>query len=127
MPLGQSLRKAGYSESCVKNPSALISETPAIVAAIRAELAHYEFSPEQRAQFIRQRLVKTILTGKDVDANRACELAGKDKQVRMFDPDTQVNILNAFVPTDVSGLLDEPKSFADSEIQEVGEGSHNGT
>ena len=106
MNLGDALRDAGYAESVCKNPSANISKTPALVAAITAELGHYTFAPETRARLIRQRLLKTVIQGNDANANRACELAGKDKEIRMFEADTQVNILNAFVPAGVSEAID---------------------
>jgi hypothetical protein len=109
LPLGKAMLQAGYSKSVSRNPGQVIAETPALVAAIRAELGHYEFAPAQRSRLIRQRLLKTVLTGNDANANRACELAGKDRDVRLFEPDVSVNILNAYVPAGITELL-EPKS-----------------
>ena len=107
MPLGAALRDAGYAESVCKNPTANIEKTPALVAAIQAELGHYQFAPEKRARVIRQRLLKTVLTGNDANANRACELAGKDREVRLFEADTQVNILNCQMPGSLLAVLQD--------------------
>ena len=106
LPLGKAMLDAGYSKSVSRNPGQVIADTPALVAAITAELGHYTFAPETRARLIRQRLLKTVIQGNDANANRACELAGKDKEIRMFEADTQVNILNAFVPAGVSEAID---------------------
>lgn len=104
--LGNAMLNAGYSKSVSRNPGQIIADTPSLVAAIQAELGHYTFAPETRARLIRQRLLKTVIQGNDANANRACELAGKDKEVRMFEADTQVNILNAHIPLELAQVID---------------------
>ena len=106
-PMGKALLDAGYAEASAHNPSLVISSTPSLVAAIQAELGHYQFAPEKRARVIRQRLLKTVLTGNDANANRACELAGKDKEVRLFEADTQINILNCQMPGSLLAVLQD--------------------
>lgn len=105
-PLGTALKDAGYSEACQRNAGQVIRDTPAILAASKALLEHYDFSPENRKRFIRQRLMKEVLTARSSDAIRACEVAGKDKEIRLFEADTQVNILNAYVPGGISEVFD---------------------
>ena len=102
---GEALRKAGYSASSARIPGAIIASTPGIIEAIKQELAHYETSPAERATLIRKRLVKEVLTAKSSDAIRACEVAGKDKEVRLFEPETVIGVFAVATSDKLDKLL----------------------
>lgn len=105
MSMGAALVDAGFSKSTARIPGATIRNTPAIIAAIQAELSHYGVSPQQRALLIRQRLVKEVLTAKSSDAIRACEVAGKDKEVRLFEPETVIGVFAVATSEKLDKLL----------------------
>lgn len=104
-PLGQALREAGYSWYSSRIPGKIIDSTPALVQAIKDELRHYEHTPAQRATLIRSRLVKEVLEANSRDAIRACEVAGKDHEVRLFVPEQQIGIFNMQMPVGVQDIL----------------------
>lgn len=105
MPLGKSLIDAGYSPSTARVPSAVIQRTPAIIEALKQNMSQYEAGPQERAKLIRNRLVMEIVTAKSSDAIRACEVAGKDREVRLFEPDVQIGVFSISSSDKLTKLL----------------------
>ena len=119
--LGQAMIAGGYAPSTARNPGITITNTPALVAALKAELAHYETPPAERVQLIRRRLVKEILEAHASDAIRAAEVAGKDKELRLWQPDVQVGIFQSNAPGGITHLFetDQPELLTSSDAPQV--------
>lgn len=108
-----SLREAGYTPATAQNAKVNISSTPALVAAIKYELSHYQAPAHERAALARQKMLQVLLKGSDANALKACELVGKDREVQMFNPDTQIGVFISAGSKELDNLLQAADSAGD--------------
>lgn len=103
--LNSSMIAAGYSEKSARQGKARLSN--ACLAALMDEgiTLGKTIKPEDRAAWVRGKLLQNTIDGKDV-AVKSLELLGKDKEVQMFTPDSQVGVIILQAPE--MGQLKEP-------------------
>jgi hypothetical protein len=93
-PLQTAMLKGNYSPNVArKGRAGLTGPMLEKLADHRIKLAR-RFKPDERAEIVRGALIDNVLTGKDV-ATKSIELMGKDKEVAIFQADTQIGIVLA--------------------------------
>lgn len=109
----KSLLAAGYSENVARQGKKAISQKLWGVLADEKIKIGKALSAEDRAAYVRGGLLENTFKGKD-NAVKSYELLGKDKEVQMFTPDSQVGVIILQAPQDlnVHAAIKEPPTIS---------------
>jgi len=101
----EAMRAAGYSDAQSAKGFPELLRRKTIRTALAKEVEKFAAETDglpgaaERAKMIRWRLTKNILTGKDA-AVASCKLAGMDREVNLYQPDSQNNVMVVQFPND---------------------------
>lgn len=98
------LLAGGYSENVAKMGRKALSDrvwNQLVVDGKKYGDFAREFKPEERADLVRGKLLENAIRGKDVACN-SLKLIGQDKDVGMFQSDTQVGVIVLQVPQSIT-------------------------
>lgn len=114
-----SMVEAGYSPASANHGRGALSQACLDALAKRGIRFGKKYDPQKRAHLVRGKLLENVLLGQD-KAVKSLELLGKDKELGMFTPDSQVGVIILSAPKDVqfSPIVEPPPLPPETDLLE---------
>jgi len=110
----EAMLAAGYAESSAARGRHKLSQECLSALVDRGIKLGRKYSAEDRRDWVRGKLLQNSVEGKDT-AVKSLELLGKDKEVGLFTPDSQVGVIILQAPPDlnVHAAIQEPPQLGE--------------
>lgn len=105
--LRNSMLEAGYSQVSANNGKNSLSDACKDALLRKRGALGKRFTPQERTEILRGSLLENVALGKDT-AVKSLELMGKDKELGIFTPDSQVGVI----------ILTAPKEYSVTQVVE---------